>query len=543
MSRCVPVVGRPTHVQAPAACCPASHRFPRSPCHCRSVDSELQRTLGLSGRRVRGFPVLGAFPGPGMMPSMDLMEAAGIADDVFATAPELVTVPGIAYGLMHSGELVHVGGRGEAMLGGPVPGPDTVFRIASMTKSFTAGAILILRDAGRLRLDDPIAAHLPFAAGLESLDGPSITIRDLLTMGSGLATDDPWGDRQESLSSAAFDELIAGGLSFCRPPRMAFEYSNTGYALLGRVIEEVSGMSYRDFVIERICAPLGMTATTFDAREVEASRLATGYRLAAGGVPMPEPVVRPGAYSAMGGLLSSIRDIALWVGGFTRAWTSSSAHPVDRWALREAQESARFVGVDDSSEPGADTGSTGYGFGLYVREDRVLGRVVSHSGGYPGFGSHMRWHPRSSWGVVVLGNATYAPVRIAASVVLARIVGESQAAHGAKLPIAVMPWPQTLVAMTVVENLLRGCSDDVAEGVWSPNMDLDVPREERALALGELRESIGVPQREDGSVEHRTPAHASWTVTGELGSARVEMLMTPERVPRIQSLVVKRLVG
>ena len=145
-----------------------------------------------------------------MMAAMDPIDAARIADDVFAKAPELAAVPGIAYGLVHGDLLVHAGGRGAATLGGPVPGPDTVFRIASMTKSFTACAVLALRDAGLLRLDDPVTAHLPFVAGIGAPDGPPLTVRDLLTMGSGLATDDPWGDRQESLAVDEFDALVAG---------------------------------------------------------------------------------------------------------------------------------------------------------------------------------------------------------------------------------------------------------------------------------------------------------------------------------------------
>lgn len=478
-----------------------------------------------------------------MMAAVDPMAAAQIADDVFAQAPELAPVPGIAYGLVHDGELVHAGGRGTAALGESEPGPDTVFRIASMTKSFTAAAVLMLRDAEQLRLDDPVSAHLPFVAGIAAPDGPTITIRDLLTMGGGLATDDPWGDRQESLPSAAFDELVAGGLSFCRPARTGFEYSNTGYALLGRVIEAASGLSYQDFVLDRICAPLGLAATAFDACDVPTTRLATGYRITAGGVPVPEPVVRPGTYSAMGGLHSTIRDLAVWVDGFVRSWTSASGHPVDRWSLREAQELSRLVSVDETSGSGAGTCATGYGYGLYVQEHRVLGRVVSHSGGYPGFGSHMRWHPGSGWGVVALGNATYAPMHVAAREVLARIVVDSQSAHGSRPPIPVTPWPQTLAAMTLAEDLLSGRDAVISAQAWSPNMDLDIPREERTAALAQVRDAIGTPHRDDGSVEHPTPGQASWTVTGDAGSARVELQMTPEREPRIQSLVVKRVAG
>ena len=468
---------------------------------------------------------------------MDPSAAAQIADEVMTESPEISTVPGVAYGVIRDGELVHVGGRGEASIDGAVPDSDTVFRIASMTKSFTAAAVLSLRDAGALRLDDALVDYLPAARTAGVPVGPAITIRDLLTMGAGLATDDPWGDRQESLPSDEFDALVASGLSFCRPSRTAFEYSNTGYALLGRVIENVSGMRYRDFVIERICAPLDMASSVFDPRQVPADRLAVGYRIAADGMRVPEPLVTPGAYSAMGGLLSTVTDLSTWVMGFMSAWTDGMpVHPLDHWSLREAQEMARYASTESTTGPGAGVVVHGYGFGLMVEEHEVLGRVVSHSGGYPGFGSHMRWHPGSGWGVVALGNSTYAPMRTVAGTLLARLIVESETAHGAKPAIPVSPWRQTLEAMDLAEELLRGNSTTVTDKLWSPNMDLDVPREERLRGLADVREAIGPFSRARETIEFATPGRAIWTVEGDVGAAKLEVLMTPERVPRLQKL-------
>ena len=107
-----------------------------------------------------------------------------------------------------------------------------------MTKSFSAAATLWLRDAGVLRLDDPIGWHAPELAELRSptADAPPITIRDLLSMTSGLATDDPWADRHLDLTDAEFDAIVAGGLLFAVPTGTIHEYSNFGYAVLGRVV-------------------------------------------------------------------------------------------------------------------------------------------------------------------------------------------------------------------------------------------------------------------------------------------------------------------
>ena len=322
----------------------------------------------------------------------------------------------------------------------------------------------------------------------------------------------------------------------CWPARTAFEYSNTAYALLGRLIAGISGTGYREFVRDRICQPLAMVDTGFDAAGVPADRRATGYRIDASGTPVPEPVAAPGAYSAMGGLHSTVRDLARWIGGFTRAWRSDVDHPVDRWSLREAQEIARFIGVE--SLPDRGSVAIGYGFGLQVQQHSVLGRLVAHSGGYPGFGSHMRWHPASGWGVVALGNATYAPMHVPVAEALTQLVIASGDAHGSSSPVTVAPWPETLAAMNLAERLLDGDDSGVAESTWSPNMDLDVPRDERVAALEAVRSAMGAFTRDADSVVHPTAARATWTVTGPGGSARLEVWMTPERAPRIQKLVV-----
>ena len=273
---------------------------------------------------------------------------------------------------------------------------------------------------------------------------------------------------------------------------------------------------------------------------MDPARLATGYRVRADGTHVPEPLVAPGAYSAMGGLLSTVEDLARWVGGMTAAWRDDAPpHPVDRWSLREMQEIARFVATETTTGTGAGTVAVGYGYGLQSMHHDALGRIVAHSGGYPGFGSHMRWHPASGWGVVALGNATYAPMHVPVAEVLARIVVESGSGHGATPPVPVIPWPETLAAMDVAEALLDGDDSGVTDACWSPNMDLDLPRAERLDALSAVRQAIGPFARDAATVRHPSPARASWTVTGKTGTAELQLWMTPERRPRIQKLTVQ----
>jgi CubicO group peptidase (beta-lactamase class C family) len=460
-------------------------------------------------------------------------DVSGLVDEVLGQHTGMA--PGVSIGVVRDGALVHAVGRGMRIVDGPEPDADTVFRIASMTKSFTAATVLLLRDEGRLRLDDALADHLPAARSL-TVPGPlPLTLRDLLTMGAGLPTDDPWGDRQESLPAAEFDALVAAGLTFNRPPRTAFEYSNTSYALLGRVIEQVCGEPYATVVRRRLLAPLGMTATAVDVRDTPADLRAVGYRLPPDRAPEPQPEVLPGAFSPMGGLHSTVRDLAVWVDGFLQAWGDGRpGHPVSPASLREQQEWARLVSVD--ADPSGARLGIGYGFGLLVFEHEHLGRMVGHSGGYPGFGSHMRWHPASGWGVVALANATYAPAVLLAQDLLARLVTE----HGREPVVA--PHARTLTAMDIAEALLHGDDSAVTDDLWSPNMDLDLPRHERLAAIAaEVAAAGGGAEwsRVTESVRLLTPTRVQWRMASPTGRHLVlEVLLTPERPPRIQRIAV-----
>ncbi len=176
-------------------------------------------------------------------------------------------VPGLVYGVVIDGRLVHVKPFGVQDLetNRPVTA-DTLFRIASMTKSFTALSILWLRDQGRLALDATAETYVPEmrAWHYPTEDSPRIRVRDLLTHTAGFVTDDPWGDRQTPLPEADFTRMLREGVPFSRLPGTAMEYSNFGYALLGRVITNVSGRPYKDFVEQTLLGPLAMTDSGFE---------------------------------------------------------------------------------------------------------------------------------------------------------------------------------------------------------------------------------------------------------------------------------------
>ena len=356
--------------------------------------------------------------------------------------------PGLAYGIVIGGELVHAAGLGERHLGGPPPDADTVFRIASMTKSFTASAILALRDDGALRLDDLAEDYVPELRGwpLVSPDSARISIRHLLTMTAGFPTDDPWGDRQQGLPLEEFATFLSEGVSFNWAPGTRFEYSNLGYAILGRVITAVTGVAYPDYIRHRLLRPLGMTRTGYEAEEFEVpgqqttgpAGVARGYRRSPGG--WSEVAFDPaGAFAPMGGIFSCVRDLTRWVAGFAAAFPpgdadAADAHPVRRASRREMQLPQVLTGwaiAPSFPGDGASSPPATYGFGLFVDEHPALGRIVSHSGGYPGFGSNMAWHPATGTGVIALGNSTYAAMAPLAARLLEAVVRQGEpAAHG-----------------------------------------------------------------------------------------------------------------
>ena len=335
-------------------------------------------------------------------------------DRLFRAFAERSRVPGIAYGVLIDGDLVHTGAAGvrNVATGAPVD-VDTVLRIASMTKSFTAMAILKLRDEGRLALDDPAERYVPELKGLSypAADSPRITIRHLLSHAEGFPEDNPWGDQQLDATDEEMSEMMRRGIPFSNTPGVAYEYSNFGFAILGRIVSRVSGMPYRDYVAATILSPLGMTATTLEPGRVPPGRLAHGYRWE-DETWKEEPPLADGAFGAMGGMLTSIRDLGQYVGFLMSTWPprdDPETGPIRRASAREMQQVWRPAPatVTRAATDGATRLNTGgYGFGLRVWQTCDFRQIVAHSGGLPGFGSHMRWLPDYGVGVIAVGNLT-----------------------------------------------------------------------------------------------------------------------------------------
>ncbi len=464
-------------------------------------------------------------------------------DAIFRRFLATDAAPGCAYGVVIDGALVRSGGLGTLRDGEALePDADSRFRIASMTKSFTAATVLSLRDEGVLRLDDEVATWVPELAGLArwSSDAPPITIRSLLTMSSGLPTDDPWGDRQQDLDPDAFLRFLRDGPLLAWPAGTQFEYSNLGYAILGLVIARVTGEPYRAIVERRILDPLGMTRTRYDDASIDPVQLALGYVRRADAW-VAEPVVGYGAFAPMGGLFSTVRDLATWVATLADAFPArddpDDAVPLTRSSRREMQQIQRTIDPEltwTSVAAPPRPQAWGYGFGLFVNLDVRRGHVVGHGGGYPGFGSHMRWHPATGLGVVGLANGRYARMEVPCREALELLIDRDAAP--ARRPA---PWVATLEARAAVELLIEDWDDQVAGRLFAMNVALDEDLALRRTAIEKLRAVHGrlEPDPAESSVSF-SPAHLEWWLVGERGRVRVEILLSPERPALVQSLEI-----
>ena len=326
---------------------------------------------------------------PAAPPRGDRIEAlAETLDQPFLTFMADAHVPGLAFGVVADGRLAYVQTFGSRTLAShDIVTPDSLFRIASMSKAFTALAILKLRDEGRLSLDALAETYVPEMRGWRypTSDSPRIRVRDLLSHTAGFVTDDPWGDRQQVLSEADFTRLLRSGVPFTRAPQTAFEYSNLGYALLGRIITNVSRRPYADYIRDEIMRPLGMASTGYDVFASPQDRRALGWRWENEAFAR-EPDMAHGTFGAMGGVETSARDYARWVAFLLSAWPARDGPetgPVRRSTVRELAQGLNFVAVARRpGDPQSCPQAAAYGMGFRAALDCELGLTLAHGGGY-----------------------------------------------------------------------------------------------------------------------------------------------------------------
>lgn len=447
-------------------------------------------------------------------------------------------IPGIAYGVVVDGELVFSGATGLLDLETEIPAATSSgFRIASMSKSFTAMAILKLRDEGRLTLSDPAEKYVPEMAGLEYLtsDSPVITIENLLTMTAGFPEDNPWGDRQLDEPDSMLTGLMTSGVAFSNPASFEFEYSNTGFALLGHIISVVSGRPYQQYITENILKPLDMAHTYWEYDSVPPGQLAHGYRWEDEQW-KPEPMLHDGSFGAMGGLITTIEDFSKYVSLHLSAWPPRSAAdngPVKRSSLREMQ-APRFPGLyagarDWKGEPCAVISGYGYGLGSTTFCNGV--RLVSHGGALPGFGSNYVFFPEYGVGLMAFGNLTYtAPWPLQE---FEKLLFENLALQPRSLPVSDILGERT----QQVAQWVRTGDTGLENGLMAENFFMDHDREHRRADIDAVLKQAGTIQ----SVEALKPENqlrGTFTMKAANGQVTVFFTLTPEREAKLQELEV-----
>ena len=442
----------------------------------------------------------------------------------------------ISWGVVSHGELVLTGGH--AAEPDALPTERTVFRIASMTKSFTASSILLLRDRGLLRLDDIVADIAPeFAAVVgPTADSPPITVRHLLSMAGGLTTDDVWADRHLDISDEELDRLVSNGVTFSWAPATHGDYSNLGFAMLGRVILRVTGRRAQDFITDNVLRPLAMDRTTW--LEPHHADWARPYDVVHDQRVADLEPLGDGAIAPMGGLWSCVSDLAKWVTWFDVAFPPRDDEddgPLCRASRREMQQvhtafpTVHIVaaGEGDEAVPERMDGG-GYGYGLFVRHDTRFGHFVYHSGGLPGYGSNMRWLPGRGIGVVALGNSTYVPMSVMARRML-EIIDE----HGLIPADPPLPSAALLDAAQRLAVLLSDWTDGAANELFADNVALDESFDRRARKAAESTAAHGTLTVEE--VAAVTPMRGLATMRHADGTARqIDIELSPHVPPRLQ---------
>ncbi|MCK0109909.1 beta-lactamase family protein [Flavobacteriaceae bacterium S0825] len=461
-------------------------------------------------------------------------------------APEIETVmiehakgrhiPGIAYGIVVDDQLVIASADGVLDVDTKNPSTTTsAFRIASMTKSFTAMAIIKLRDEGKLALNDPVSKYISEMSNLEYLtkDSPIISINNLLTMTAGFPEDNPWGDRQLDEPNDMLISMIDEGVTFSNAPSFEFEYSNTGYALLGNIVSRVSGEPYQEYIKNNILQPLGMNNTYWEWNDVPKEELAIGYRWEDEQWKL-EPMLHDGSFGSMGGLITTIEDFSKYVSFHLSAWpprSDSDNGPIKRSSLREMQTPQFPRLYPNARDYNGDTCAlmNGYGFGLGIATYCNDIKRVSHGGALPGFGSNYYFYPEYGVGVMAFGNLTYTgPLPISK---VEQLLFDKAGLEPRELPVSDILEKRKEQVLDLVQNW----DANLEKEIIAENFYLDRSREKRMSQAKQIFAEAGAIVK----VEDLTPLNqlrGRFNVQTENGIISMFFTLTPEKSPKVQRL-------
>ena len=465
-----------------------------------------------------------------------------VIEQLYRNHAEKNHFPGYTFGIVLDGRLVYsgMGGYAEISTKRPVTA-NTQFRIASMSKSFTAMAIVKLRDDGKLRLDDAVEKYIPELKGQKlTKDAPTLTIRDLLTHSGGFPQDDPWGDRQLADTEEELLALIKKGLHFSNVTGLQYEYSNLGFTMLGYIIHKVSGKPYSQYIAEHIWKPLGMNEAAWEYSKVPPASLANGHRWINNNW-RDEPLLHDGIFGSMGGMITSLSSFSKYMALHMNAWPPSNeteTGPVKRSSIREMHQPQRFSSLNPQyryPDGRLCPMVTAYGYGLRWSKDCEGRTTVGHSGGLPGFGSNWVIAPDYGIGVVFFANVTYASTAGINAQVLDTLI------RGAGLKPRVLPASDVLKnAQQGLIALLPDWNNANRSTLFADNFFDDYPVESLREEARKIFDSAGKIIR-IGEMVPENQLRGTCILECEKGRVQIFFTLTPENPAKIQEYRIRAL--
>jgi CubicO group peptidase (beta-lactamase class C family) len=294
-------------------------------------------------------------------------------------------IPGLALLVSRNGKIVRAEGFGLANVELQVPvKPETVFQSGSVGKQFTATAVMMLVEEGKVGLDDPLTKYFPDAPATWK----EVTVRELLSHTGGFGDYPEKFDFRKDWTEAELLKLVEG-IPLAYPPGTKWEYSNLGFLTLGILIHRVTGELYGDFLQQRIFQPLGMQTTRIISEADIVPNRSAGYRLVKGALKNQEWVAPMINTTADGSLYFSILDLAKW----------DEALYTDKLLKRSSFDLMWTPAKLKNGQPNKD----GYGFGWFTG-DRRGHHVISHGGAWQGFKTAIARYVDDRLTVVVLAN-------------------------------------------------------------------------------------------------------------------------------------------
>jgi len=322
----------------------------------------------------------------------------GLSDDFAPLVRRLMArdqIPGVAVGVVERGHIVFARGFGYRDVENHLPvTPDTLFPLGSCSKAFTATAIALLADEGRIVLDTPVRTYLPDFSLEDPVASATLTTRDLLTHRSGL----PRHDLFWYQAPFSRDELY-GRLRFLEPsgpPRTRWRYNSLMFVVAGRIVEKVSGESWESFVQARILLPLNMRRTLLSAEAMETdSDHASPYAMREGSVQKIPMLKRLSAIAPAGAVQTSVRDLARWL----TFHATRSPRLLGEGLWRELHRPQAEMPAPDQPEVQHPYYALGW-----IHESYRGHPLVVHNGSIDGFTVHLGFLPETGQGLILLMN-------------------------------------------------------------------------------------------------------------------------------------------